>query len=89
MALVAKPPPSPETIHTIRLLLGALWLLAAGAVMGLPLVAGRIRVGGPDATPIERDDDPRGFWATYALSMGVFLVVSMGAAWLVLSVTTP
>jgi hypothetical protein len=86
---VAKPPPSPETLLTIRLALGAVWLIAAAAVAGLPLLTGRIRVGGPDATPIGRRSDPQGFWSTYAFSTGLFLVVSAGAAWVVVKITTP
>jgi hypothetical protein len=86
---MAKPPPSPEVILTIRLVLGAIWLLVAAPVIGLPLVTGRIRVGGPDATPIGRTSDPQGFWSTYAFSTGLFVVVSAGAAWLVVTITTP
>jgi uncharacterized membrane protein YphA (DoxX/SURF4 family) len=88
-ASVAKPPPSPEVIATIRLVLGLVWILSAAAVIGLPLVTGRIRMGGPGAEPIERDSDPQGFWSTYALSTGLFLLVSAGAAWLVGTITTP
>jgi hypothetical protein len=86
---VAKPPPSPEVISTIRFVLGAVWLLVAAAVIGLPLLTGRIRVGGPDATPIGRRSDPQGFWSTYAFSTGLFVVVSVGAAWFFVKITTP
>jgi uncharacterized membrane protein YphA (DoxX/SURF4 family) len=89
MVPVAKPPPSPEAILTIRLVLGLVWLLAAAAVIGLPLVTGRIRMGGPDAEPIGRRSDPQRFWSTYAFSTGLFLLVSAGAAWLVVTITTP
>jgi hypothetical protein len=86
---VAKPPPSPEVILTIRLVLGLVWVLAAAAVIGLPLVTGRIRFGGSDAEPIGRRSDPQGFWSTYALSTGLFLLVSVGVAWFIGRVTTP
>jgi hypothetical protein len=85
---VAKPPPSPEVVSTIRLGLGVLWLLAA-AVIGLPLLVGRIRMGGPDAEPIERRSDPQAFWSTYALSTGLFVLVSAGVAWFIVKITTP
>ena len=87
--VVAKPPPGPEVILTIRLVLGIVWLLAAAAVIGLPLLTGRIRVGGPDAEPVGRRSDPQGFWSTYAFSTGLFLLVSLGAAWFVVKITTP
>lgn len=86
---MAKPPPSPEVILAIRLGLAVVWLLVAAAVIGLPLLTGRIRVGGPDASPIGRRTDPQGFWSTYALSTGLFLVISLGIAWFVVKVTTP
>jgi hypothetical protein len=86
---MAKPPPSPEALLTIRLVLGVVWLLAAAAVAGLPILMGRIRVGGPDAAPIGRRSDPQGFWSAYAFSTGLFLLVSLGAAWFVVKITTP
>ena len=86
---MVKPPPGPEVILTIRLVFGGIWLLVATAVIGLPLLTGRIRVGGPDATPIRRRSDPQGFWSTYAFSTGLFLLVSVGVAWFIAKITTP
>ena len=74
-------------MFTIHVVMGAVWFVAAVAVIGLPLLTGRIRVGGPDATPIGRESDPRRFWTTYALSTGLFLVVSAGVAWFVVGIT--
>lgn len=60
------------------------WLVVAAIVIGYPLVTGRIRVGGPGATPITRDDDPEAFWKAYALSTGLFIVISAVLAVVVL-----
>ena len=64
------------------------WLLTTLVVVGYPLAAGRIRFGGPGSEPIERRVEPRRFWTTYALSTGLFLVVTGVVAWLVLPIVS-
>lgn len=68
----------------LRLAILLPWLMTAAIVIGYPLVAGRIRVGGPSATPITREDDPEKFWKAYALSTGLFIVISAVLAAVVL-----
>jgi len=65
------------------LIIGLTWLLVAPIVIGYPLVAGKIRMGGPGSDPITREGDPRAFWSVYALSTGLFLAISAAVAWFI------
>ena len=62
------------------------WLLIAAIVIGYPLVAGRIRFGGPGSEPVVRATDPSSFWMTYALSTALFLGVSLAVGYFIRSV---
>ena len=63
-----------------------IWILIAAIVIGYPLVAGRIRFGGPGSEPVVRATDPSSFWMTYALSTALFLGISLAAGYFLRSV---
>ncbi len=67
------------------LVLGVVWVLVALVVVGYPLLSGRMRFGGPGSEPITREGDPQAFWTAYAISTGLFVLLSAGVGWFVLS----
>ncbi|MBX7195637.1 MAG: hypothetical protein K1X94_26510 [Sandaracinaceae bacterium] len=63
---------------TSALVVALLWLVVAVVVLGYPLATGRMRAG---TETVYRDGDPQQFWTTYAVSSGVFLLVSAAIAY--------
>jgi hypothetical protein len=66
---------------SLLLALKVLWLGIALLVCGYPLLTGRMRMGKTGSSPLLRQSNPRGFWTAYAISTGLFLLASGGAAW--------
>ncbi len=59
------------------------WLLLTAIVVGYPLLAGRIRMGGPDSDPITRDGSPSTFWFAYGTSTTIWIAITAALAWFI------